>query len=323
MKTTLTALAAIAFLSTLIPSAGLASAPPDHRFRSWAAQERALLEAYRELAAQKAHTAGLRAIYETARTRYHETEDPHGWWDVFAASVKRRARVSMDRAHRDLRQAESHIERSEETFKAILSATPDGDRLRRLKSFQANTEAMDLRNCLATLKATAEAQGVMLSVDRKNALSAQEYYQLYGEMLGYAQAMFTAFIERAEGVYREHLKNRWGEWLRHERELRRAASQSLEPGNRDMLLGKAQKAATVVAEMPGNLRVLAEQHAWAKSQLDRLRDKKQAVSLLENHARLAVSTEQVIADIRETRLGLEFEEPPLVEFSVDIEKLRF
>lgn len=315
-------LIAVALMAVIGTSIVRAESRTEQHFRNWAAQERALLESYRDLAGRKEYVAGLRSAYEAAQARYHQAVEPQGWWDVSAGAAKRRARLAMDRAHRELRQAETKIEAAEIRFTAILRSTPDGDRLRRLRPFQANTEALDLRNCLLTLKATAEAQGVMLGIDRKNSLSAQEYYQFYGEMLGYAQALFTAFIERAEGAYRDHLKNRWGEWLRHERELRRSAALSVDAQNRELLLSKADEAARVVAEMPGNLRVLAEQHAWAKVQLARLRDKKQTVSLLENHARLAVSTEEVVTGIRESRLSLDFEEPPLVEFTVDIDSLR-
>jgi len=134
--------------------------------------------------------------------KYHSTEKG-GLWGFF--DPKERARKDMDKAHRELESAESTLHSSEEKIKDLMASTPPGNRIWNLMKYQANTEAIELRNSLISVQGIVESLGKMLETDRSHTMTAIDYYENYLEMLGYLQTMHTSFIQRAQGEYYDPL----------------------------------------------------------------------------------------------------------------------
>ena len=291
----------------------------DYQFSSWKELEESVLSELRQIQKLKQDVRELRKKYQSAVDKYHSTEKG-GFCGLF--DPKKKARQEMDNAHERLKRAERRLLSSEEKIKDLLTSTPPGNRLRNLMKFKANTEAIELRNALISVRGIVESLGTMLETDKSHSITAVEYYQNYLEMLGYLQTMHTSFIERAEGEYYEHLKNLWGEWLKHSAEIKREVAKISVSETRVMLNKKLEDTSRVVAQMPYIVRGLATMKNWAQNNLNKIREKKTAVSFLKDHAVLAQNTKEIVSDIDTTFLTLKFEDPPLVEFEIDIEQIK-
>jgi hypothetical protein len=291
----------------------------DYQFSSWKELEESVLSELRQIQKLKQDLRELRKIYESAVDKYHSAETG-GFLGLF--DPKKKARKDMDNAHEKLKRAERRLLSSEEKIKDFLTSTPPGNRLRNLMNFKANTEAIELRNALLSVQGIVESLGMMLETDKSDSITAVEYYQNYLEMLGYLQTMHMSFIERAEGEYYEHLKNLWGEWLKHSADIKREAAKISVSETRVMLNRKLEDTSRVVSQMPHIVRGLATMKNWAQNNLTKIREKKTAVNFLQDHAILAQNTEEIVSDIDTAFLTLKFEDPPLVEFEIDIEQIK-
>jgi hypothetical protein len=313
----------VVFTLTVIPGISLSQdnggSRRDYQFSFWKELEDSVLSEMRRIQELNQEVTYLRKQYDSAVETYHNTEEG-GFLGLF--DPKEKARKEMDKDHRQLKNAEQRLSSSEDKTKDLLSSTPPGNRLRNLTEFKANTEAIELRNALISVQAIVESLGTTLETDKSHSMTAVEYYQNYLAMLGYLQSMHASFIQRAEGEYYQHLKSLWGEWLKHSTDIRREIGKISVPETRMMLNSKLEESSKVVAQMPDIVRGLAEMKNWADNNLRKIREKKTAVSFLEDHAVLAENTKEIVDDIDTTFATLEFEDPPLVEFEIDIQQLK-
>ena len=288
----------------------------DYNFSNWKKLEQALLIEIKSVKDQKTEVRSLRQQYEVAEEKYHGTAKK-GFLGFF--DPKEDARKEMDKAHTLFSVAERRLNTSEEKVKDYLTSTPPGNRLSNFRNYEPDNEAIELRNALIIVQATAESLGGMLQIDKTNSLAALEYYDSYLELLGYLQAMHASFIQRAEGKYYDQLKSLWGGWLKHSADIRRITIRDSTDNTDTLMQRKLEENKKITAKIPELVKALAKMKTWAQNNLNKIREKKIAVSLLKDHAFLAKNTKDFVGDIDATFLSLGIEEPPLVEFSVDIE----
>ena len=266
----------------------------------------------------KSEIKSLEIEYANSVEKYKNTKNG-GFLGFF--NPKNKAQEDMERAKNVLKSVKRALNNSEAQLKKILSNINNNKT--KGPKYNANRDVHCLREALECINFIVVWQGGQLKNDPKNARKALEYYSLYCEMLSYLESMHIGFIGRAEGKYYTYLRNQWGNWLIHKRNMENELPSISSKKSQAMLKRKINEANRIANDvMPNALKKLNEMKTWARTNLKNLREKQKVAGIMQRHAGVTTEIESINEAVEIEFLNLDYQEPPLQEFTIDIDMLK-